>query len=142
MLFRSIFRINDKHVIFDMFKAMQNPVRNETCFMIDTIDHIVNEDFQVCRYEDSLEGCIAKANDLRTEHEHTMEAVKLLEESLLFLIKLKYLDLGVQSSLKSKPSIEDPPNLELKLLPSHLKYAFLGESEKLPVLISTFLTEI
>ena len=71
-----------------------------------------------------------------------MEAVKLLEESLLFLIKLKYLDLGVQSSLKSKPSIEDPPNLELKLLPSHLKYAFLGESEKFSVLMFAFLIEI
>ena len=51
-----ILRINDEHVIFDMFKAMQNPVSNETCFMIDTIDHIVDEDFQVCRYMDALQS--------------------------------------------------------------------------------------
>ena len=121
---------------------MQNPVCNETCFMIDTIGPIVDEDFQVCKYKDALERCIAESNDLRTEHEHTMEVVKLLEESPLFLKRHKYLDLGEQSSLKSKPSIENPPTLELKLLPSHLKYAFLGESEKLPVLISAFLTKI
>ena len=70
-----------------------------------------------------------------------MEAVKLLEESPLFLKRHKYLDLGEQSSLKSKPSIEDPPTLELKPLPSHLKYAFLEKSGKLPILISAFLTE-
>ena len=55
--------------------------------MVDAIDHIVDEDFQVCRYKDALEGCIAQSSNLRTEHEHTMEAVKLLEESLLFLKK-------------------------------------------------------
>ena len=43
--------------------------------------------------------------------------------------------------MKSKPSIKDPPTLELKPLPSHLKYAFLEKSEKLPILISAFLTE-
>ena len=43
-----ILRINDEHVIFDMFKAMQHPASNETCLMIDAIDHIVDEDFQVC----------------------------------------------------------------------------------------------
>ena len=117
---------------------MQHPASNETYLMIDVIDHIMDKDFQVCRYKDPLKRCIVEANDLRTEHEHTMEAVKLLKESPLFLKKHKYLDLGEQSSLKSKPSIEDPPTLELKPLPSHLKYAFLEKSEKLPILISAF----
>ena len=80
-----ILRINDENVIFDMFKAIQHPSNNETCFMIDAIDHIMDEDFQICRYKDPLKRCIVEANDLRTEHEHTMEAVKLLEESPLFL---------------------------------------------------------
>ena len=69
-----------------------------------------------------------------------MEGVKHLEESLLFLKRHKHLDLGSQSSFKLKPAIEDPPTLELKLLPSHLKYAFLEKSKKLLVLISAFLT--
>ncbi|GJU89434.1 reverse transcriptase domain-containing protein [Tanacetum coccineum] len=33
-------------------------------------------------------------------------------------------------------SIEEPPDLELKDLPSHLEYAFLEENEKLPVIIA------
>ncbi|GJU28227.1 reverse transcriptase domain-containing protein [Tanacetum coccineum] len=36
----------------------------------------------------------------------------------------------------TKPSIEEPPKLKLKDLPSHLKYAFLEGIDKLPVIIS------
>ncbi|KAL4361098.1 hypothetical protein GQ457_04G021890 [Hibiscus cannabinus] len=36
-----------------------------------------------------------------------------------------------------KPSIEQPPKLELKQLPEQLKYTYLGENETLPVIISS-----
>ena len=39
-------------------------------------------------------------------------------------------------------SIERPPQLEQKPLPSHLRYAYLGESSTLPVIISAFLTAV
>ncbi|GKF02698.1 reverse transcriptase domain-containing protein, partial [Tanacetum coccineum] len=35
-----------------------------------------------------------------------------------------------------KPSIEEPPKLKLKDLPSHLEYAFLEDANKLPIIIS------
>ena len=35
------------------------------------------------------------------------------------------------------PSILQPPTLELKPLPEHLKYAYLEENEELPIIIST-----
>ncbi|GKA08900.1 reverse transcriptase domain-containing protein, partial [Tanacetum coccineum] len=41
----------------------------------------------------------------------------------------------------TKPSIEEPPELELKDLPSHLEYAFLEGTDKLPVIISKELKE-
>ena len=37
------------------------------------------------------------------------------------------------------PSIDTPPNLELKPLPAHLKYVFLGEENNLRVIISATL---
>ena len=40
------------------------------------------------------------------------------------------------------PSIERPPKLEQKPLPSHLRCAYLGESSTLPVIISTSLTTV
>ncbi|GKC98081.1 reverse transcriptase domain-containing protein, partial [Tanacetum coccineum] len=39
----------------------------------------------------------------------------------------------------TKSSIEEPPELELKDLPSHLEYAFLEGTSKLPVIISNVL---
>ncbi|GKD84071.1 reverse transcriptase domain-containing protein [Tanacetum coccineum] len=41
----------------------------------------------------------------------------------------------------TKPSIEEPPKLELKDLPSHLEYAFLEGTDKLPIIISKELKE-
>nr|GEW23253.1 reverse transcriptase domain-containing protein [Tanacetum cinerariifolium] len=44
------------------------------------------------------------------------------------------MDLKQAEETKAKSSIEEPPELELKELPSHLKYAFLEESDKLPAI--------
>ncbi|GJV98483.1 reverse transcriptase domain-containing protein [Tanacetum coccineum] len=38
--------------------------------------------------------------------------------------------------MDAKPSMEEPPELELKDLPSHLEYAYLEENDKLPVIIA------
>ncbi|XP_070667587.1 uncharacterized protein [Malus domestica] len=38
---------------------------------------------------------------------------------------------------KTLPSVIQAPKLELKLIPEHLNYAFLGEDETLPVIISS-----
>ena len=34
----------------------------------------------------------------------------------------------------AKPSIEKAPKFELKVLPSHLRYVFLGTSDTLPII--------
>ncbi|GJR29546.1 reverse transcriptase domain-containing protein [Tanacetum coccineum] len=42
---------------------------------------------------------------------------------------------------EAKSSIEEPPELELKDLPSHLEYAYLEENDKLPVIIAKGLND-
>ncbi|GJU17378.1 reverse transcriptase domain-containing protein [Tanacetum coccineum] len=42
---------------------------------------------------------------------------------------------------KAKSSIEEPPELELKDLPSHLEYAYLEGTDKLPVIIAKSLKD-
>ncbi|GJY30103.1 reverse transcriptase domain-containing protein [Tanacetum coccineum] len=46
------------------------------------------------------------------------------------------MDLKQSEVTEAKSSIEEPPELELKDLSSHLEYAFLEENEKLPVIIA------
>lgn len=55
----------------------------------------------------------------------------------------KRLDLNLKNrqTPPAKPSIEGPPILELKELPGHIRYVFLGESNTLPVVIATDLLE-
>ena len=40
-----------------------------------------------------------------------------------------------------QPSTEPFPSFELKALPSHLKYVYLGEKEALPIIITSYLTD-
>ena len=55
--------------------------------------------------------------------------------------ELKMMKLSVEMSMNTmKPSSIEPPQLELKPLPENLKYAFLGPSNTLPVIISSCLT--
>nr|GFA01575.1 reverse transcriptase domain-containing protein [Tanacetum cinerariifolium] len=55
--------------------------------------------------------------------------------------QLPPMDLKQTEETKAKSSIEEPPKLELKELPSHLEYAFL-EDTKLPVIISKDLKDV
>ncbi|GJZ31733.1 reverse transcriptase domain-containing protein [Tanacetum coccineum] len=50
--------------------------------------------------------------------------------------QLPLMDLKQGEIIKAKSSMEEPPELELKDLPSHLEYAYLEENDKLPVIIS------
>nr|GEU94621.1 reverse transcriptase domain-containing protein [Tanacetum cinerariifolium] len=50
--------------------------------------------------------------------------------------QLPLIDLKQGEIVKEKSSIEEPPKLELKDLPSHLEYAYLEGVDKLPVIIS------
>ncbi|KAK1369740.1 hypothetical protein POM88_035832 [Heracleum sosnowskyi] len=54
---------------------------------------------------------------------------------------LAKIDLPLSYS-KLLPSIENPPILELKVLPNHLTYDYLGNNETLPVIIASNLSNV
>ena len=56
--------------------------------------------------------------------------------------KRKYYEPLGENTQTSVPSVERPPQLEQKPLPSHLRFAYLGESSTLPVIISASLTAV
>nr|GEU29537.1 reverse transcriptase domain-containing protein [Tanacetum cinerariifolium] len=72
------------------------------------------------------------------------------EGDILFLEKLlnkdpfqlPLMDLKLAEETKAKSFIEEPPELELKDLPSHLEYAFLEDTNKLPVIIAKNLKDV
>ena len=54
----------------------------------------------------------------------------------------KYFESLGEGAKTPVPSAEQPPKMEQKPLPSHLKYAYLGVESTLPVIISASLTEL
>ncbi|KAK8499659.1 hypothetical protein V6N12_002131 [Hibiscus sabdariffa] len=52
---------------------------------------------------------------------------------------MKFESLDFTEFVPPKPSLEIAPSLELKPLPSHLKYVYLGANDTLPVIISSHL---
>nr|GEY58535.1 reverse transcriptase domain-containing protein [Tanacetum cinerariifolium] len=56
--------------------------------------------------------------------------------------QLPPMDLKQAEETKAKSSIEEPPELELKELLSHLEYDFLKETDKLPVIIAKDLKDV
>nr|GEU41808.1 DNA-directed DNA polymerase [Tanacetum cinerariifolium] len=70
--------------------------------------------------------------------------LRVNDESLLNNdpFKLPPMDLKQEEETKAKSLIEEPSKLELKELPSHLEYAFLEETDKLPVIIAKDLIDV
>nr|GEY17171.1 reverse transcriptase domain-containing protein [Tanacetum cinerariifolium] len=91
----------------------------ETDFFLDEIKDFLNDDSIPTGIENSVydpEGDI-------------LFLEKLLNEDSF---QLPLMDLKVAEESKEKSSVEEPPELELKELPSHFEYAFLEDSNKLP----------
>ena len=58
------------------------------------------------------------------------------------MIKIDFERITEGNATGLKPSIEEPPTLELKPLPDYLEYAFLEDNCQLPVIIAAGLTGI
>ncbi|KAM1774920.1 hypothetical protein ACFX12_044236 [Malus domestica] len=142
---------------FTLSDYMKYPSENHSCFAIDVIDFLAQDHFDKLN-DDALELVIAremgKQNvEATTMHTHGMHecpiAVPPSDDVIEMVAALesllpqsgKFLDpiLSSVSTNKMLPSVVQPPTLELKPLPSHLKYVYLGEDETLPVIISTSL---
>ena len=126
-------RVGDENVTFEVVKAMRHPGGQDDfsgpCDSVYFINSFVKG---VDRCLDYICGADLVAED------HNGEPNSYEEETPLFPDSCEISEVREESR---KPSLETPPPLELKVLPSHLEYAFLGENASLPVIISAKLTE-
>ncbi|GKB92179.1 reverse transcriptase domain-containing protein [Tanacetum coccineum] len=92
----------------------------------------VLEEIETCLSSDSIPPRIDDA-DFNPEGDIRL-LEKLLNDDPSSPLPPKELNIKELKTIKS--SIDDPPKLELKDLPSHLEYAFVEGTDKLPVIIS------
>nr|XP_027093523.1 uncharacterized protein LOC113713915 [Coffea arabica] len=132
-------------VNFNIFEAMKYPEESNSVFALSVIEPFVQETFEL-EGKDALEVALIKHlelgvtldMDLREDVLHAVEALHSLPpvspryELTSFFVP--------EAKAKLLPSIVQALELELKPLSKHLKYAFLGDRETLPVIISAHLS--
>ncbi|XP_060170663.1 uncharacterized protein LOC132601599 [Lycium barbarum] len=134
------FRMNDEEVTFHICKLMKQPAYMNVVSVIDTIDEAMD-----ATVEHEHVGDISAAVIMKYEGEDDEEFEKTVNTliglgSYYYNPKKLDLDLDHRATPPAKPSIIEPPTLELKPIPSHLRYGFFGPNNTLPVIISARLT--
>ncbi|XP_047256170.1 uncharacterized protein LOC124888930 [Capsicum annuum] len=111
VLYVVLVKMNDEVVHFNVCKSIKQPKEMNVFSIVDIY------------YEEELELC--------------------LEEKFTYSYALKKLDLDLKNrpSPPVKPSIKEPPMLDLKKLPSHLWFVFFSSGNTLPVIIAADLSE-
>ncbi|XP_073041875.1 uncharacterized protein [Primulina eburnea] len=136
-----VLRLNDESVVFNVFQSIKYPNDKSDCFRIDATDELVECKLQELIGENPLEICLTDSGSGELENEDIKEYVLYLEAGrpISRTVNSRIGELGhVPRPLRS--SIEETPILEMKPLPSHLKYLFLLDNDKLPVIVSSTLT--
>ncbi|GJX44070.1 reverse transcriptase domain-containing protein [Tanacetum coccineum] len=142
------FRVGTECMTFHMDPAMKHSYSNDdTCFSIDIIDEILEEDFDALLDEGSkilysIEGTILEEKLIAEFDEFIAMTADENSESESDTKEPPFKKITFNTDYKIKTSLEEPPtDLELKPLPDYLEYAFLEEPSFLHLIISSQLSE-
>jgi len=114
---------------------------NDECYYIDIVDKVMTETFAKKIPTLPLEACIIHSDTITEESSKRRECANYLKATISIpkygnqLIE----ELGTSTSFFIL-SIQEASKIELKELPPHLRYAYLGENSTLSVIISSSLT--
>ncbi|XP_021722464.1 uncharacterized protein LOC110689953 [Chenopodium quinoa] len=134
---------------FNLFDCMRYPSNCESVSSIDVIDTLTEQVFFLSGH-DGLDVVLTEPMEkekyadlqehfeLKGEVKEAFSSLEILPDKKLRYDK-RFMQLPVTSN-RLLPSIVQAPEVELKPLLDHLKYAFLGENDTLPVIIASNLT--
>nr|GEZ34667.1 DNA-directed DNA polymerase [Tanacetum cinerariifolium] len=145
----SSFSIWDKwteRMIFDIDSAMKHSYSNDdTCFSINVINEILEEDFDALLDEGSkihhyIEGILEKEIFSKFDEFMAITAYEI-SKSESDTEEPPFYKITINTNYKSKISLEEPlTDLELKPFPDNLEYVFMEEPFFLPMVISSKLS--
>nr|GEZ21094.1 reverse transcriptase domain-containing protein [Tanacetum cinerariifolium] len=139
-------RVNDESVTFNLNQTMRYSSTYDDNFMnrVDVID-IACEDFVQdvldFQYNPKSSSPTFVSDSLIFKNDSCKEPIVKSSSPTLTLFgenpfQLPLMDLKLAEESKAKSFVEEPHELELKELLSHIEYAFLEDSNKLPVIIA------
>ncbi|GKA72438.1 reverse transcriptase domain-containing protein [Tanacetum coccineum] len=140
--------VGTERMIFNIDSAMKHSYLNDdTCFSIDVIDEILEEDFDALLDEGSkilhsIEGTLLGEKIFAEFDEFMAMTADENSSSESDTEDPPFKKITINTDYKIKTSLEEPPtDLELKPLPDNLEYVFLEEPSFLPVIISSQLSK-
>ncbi|XP_027061839.1 uncharacterized protein [Coffea arabica] len=138
---------DEETITFNIFDTMKYPNDTESVNCVCLTNSIVQDDFEQNFMEDKLEFVLQrnKTNEEveSVDDEDAIEAIISLHSLPAFFDRSvdSFLPLPT-SNERILPSVEQASELELKELPKHLKYTYLGDHNTLPVIIASDLTAV
>ncbi|GJW14076.1 hypothetical protein Tco_0018209 [Tanacetum coccineum] len=140
--------VGSKRMVFSIDFVMKlSYSNNDTCFSIDVLDEILEEDFDALLDEGSkicysIEGTPLEEKIFFKFDEFIPLNIEENIEPEIIEEEIPFEKITFDIDYKIKKSINEPPtDLELKPLPDHLEYAFLEEPSVFPMIISSQLYE-
>ncbi|GKB21939.1 hypothetical protein Tco_0855862 [Tanacetum coccineum] len=139
--------VGTERMIFNIDSVMKNSSSNDdTCFSIDVIDKILEEDFDALLDEGSkilhsIEGTLLEEEIFSKFNEFIAMAANENSKSEFDTEEPPFKKITINTDYKIKTSLKEPPtDLELNPLPDNLEYVFLEEPSFFPVIISSKLS--
>ncbi|KAJ0948045.1 putative aspartic peptidase domain superfamily [Helianthus annuus] len=135
-------QVGEERVSFEIARSMDHPSGSDdlsspchSVYFIESflscVDHCFDYISGADLVKSKLDEVVDKVEEVANESEEAEE-----NEWVPEVLELS----EVKSEVESTP-LEKPAPLELKVLPSHLEYAFIGEGSNFPVIISSKLEE-
>ena len=131
-------RLDNEEINFNLHDAMKHPRDKGACFKVDAMDEVIMDTRKQLHKPTTLERVLTDALSVLSAEEE-----KEIEECLKELETLKEIPpkKAKMEELKDKDKVEES-KVEMKVLPSHLKYMFLEEDGTKPIIISSSLSNI
>ncbi|XP_075088482.1 uncharacterized protein LOC142170465 [Nicotiana tabacum] len=117
-------RLNDEEVIFNVQQSMRRPSEYANYSLVEAVDVILHEDDVTLTVKDPLEVCLTNLEEM--DGEGLAEWVMALEGQGFWKGEPQFesLELEKRATPPAKPSVKEPPKMELKPLLAHLRLAF------------------
>jgi hypothetical protein len=130
-------KVLDEVIEFKLFESGAYPIGAHDSFHVNSVDTIIEEESEEF-LKKKLDVLMASAMEFLEEQEEDNERVDLMEE-LVEEESINEIEEVGKGELES--TLATPPRLELKELPTSLKYAYLDEEERKPVIVSSELNQ-
>ncbi|XP_058764942.1 uncharacterized protein LOC131638400 isoform X1 [Vicia villosa] len=129
-------RYQDEELYLDLFEAIKHPSDDDDCFRIDATEKAIMKVENQMHLSNPLEKTLMEALEVLTkdqekEIEDCLRNLEACDEINPFETQIE--------ELRDEPKVEEP-KVELNVLPSHLKYVFLGDNFTKPIIINSGLS--